>query len=402
MSHRYLLTTVKLLPLALVGLVLEGCKKEPHEDLGPLSGVYFYPEAGPVGATVTLLGRNFSATPATNRVTFTSAQTSGFYKKNDTLKVTVPAGATSGPLTVQVYNHQLTPPQSFLVTRSKWLRKADFAAGPLVKGFGFSAGSNAYILTPTHALWTYDPTANRWSRRADYPTPVLSDWDRGGTIGFSIGEAAYVGVINQRYPYSTISFYRYDSRTDTWTVSAPLTSIYWLADKLVCFTVNGKGYVVVTDNAGDKAVREYDPQTNRWTRKGPFPGSYRFDAQGFALGDTGYVAGGSSGGTPLLTELWAYTPQTDRWTRKADLLETAYDVQVFTAQQKAYAAFVANGSRLVRAYDPATNTWTRQADYLGPAYDLATVISLGSKGYVVGGRGSGNDVYADTWEFSPE
>jgi hypothetical protein len=402
MAHHYFLSFTRLLPLAYIWLLLGGCKKEPSENLGPLSTFYFYPEAGPIGATVTLLGHNFSAAPATNRVTFTSAQASGFYAKNDTLKVSVPAGATDGPLTVQVYDQHLTTPQSFLVTRSKWARKADFGAGPNVGGFGFSAGGKVYMLLPTNALWAYDQAQNRWSRQADCIAPIPDAYDTGGTIGFSIGESAYIGVINRHYPYSAINFYRYDTRTNSWSASAPLTSIYSDARWLVCFTVSGKGYVVVTDDIGDKAVREYDPQTNQWMRKGAFPGSYRFLSQGFALGNTGYLAGGTPGHSPLFTELWAYNPQTDYWTRKADLVESTENVQFFTIGQRAYVAFGTSAHRLIRSYDSATNTWSREADYLGPAFDQGVCLSLGTKGYIVGGRGVGNDFHADTWEFSAE
>jgi hypothetical protein len=401
MTHHSLLSFIKLLLLSFCCGLLSNCKKEPSENLGSLATFYFYPEAGPIGETVTLLGHNFSATPSTNRVTFTSALATGFYAKNDTLTVRVPAGATNGPLTVQVYDQRLITPQAFVVTRSKWTRKADFGAGPLVSNFGFSAGDKAYVLTPTHALWAYDAAQDRWSRQADCPAPVPNEYDRGGTIGFSSGDAAYVGVINKHYPYSAINFYRYDTRTNAWTASAPLTSISSDARSLVCFTVNGKGYVVVTDNLSDKAVREYDPQTNHWTRKGAFPGSYRFLSQGFALGNTAYLAGGTPGGTPLFTELWAYSPQTDQWTRKADMLESSEAIAVFTAQQKAYVAF-GSGHAVVRSYDPATNTWSREADFLGPVSTLATVLSLGGKGYVIGGRGFDNDLHADTWEFSPQ
>ena len=52
-----------------LSLGLMGCQKEPREDLGALSpNTYFYPEAGPVGTTITLLGQHFSSVLDHNHV----------------------------------------------------------------------------------------------------------------------------------------------------------------------------------------------------------------------------------------------------------------------------------------------------------------------------------------------
>lgn len=390
---------------------LLSCQKDslpPQEALGSPSILSFYPEAGAVGDTVTITGQNFSRTPANNRVSFASAQTpAGSVRKNsfrDTLRVVVPAGATSGPLAVAVYSQVNTSTTPFLVTASRWQRKARFGGGPRTQGSGyasFSVGGRAYIRTVLNALWSYDPVVDQWTRQADCIAPLPSVFtDANGAIGFALGNAGYIGVPTFSYPNAGYVFYRYAPQTNTWSAVAPLPALTTDPRRLTSFVVDGKAYVVVTDNFADKAVWEYDPQTNAWSRKRPFPGSYRFLCLGFALGSTGYVGGGTTGGSPLLKELWAYNPQSDTWTRKADMVQAGEGLRVFTIGDNAYVSFGNAGAHVVQAYSPLTEQWTRQADYRGPAYSLTVAMSLADKGYLVGGRGVGNDLYTDTWQFS--
>jgi hypothetical protein len=103
-----------------------------------------------------------------------------------------------------------------------------------------SIGGKGYIGTSSDAsgnvgdFWEYDPSANTWTRKADFPGAI------GYAAGFSIGSKGYIGTGN-----------------------TTAGSRRWFA--------------------------EYDPATDTWTRKAHFPGGQRHGGVGFSIGDIGYL-----------------------------------------------------------------------------------------------------------------
>src|SRR5665213_2816295 len=62
----------------------------------------FSPELGPVGTTVTIIGKSFSAIPANNIVFFGAVRADVTSASTNSLQVVVPVGATYEPITVTV------------------------------------------------------------------------------------------------------------------------------------------------------------------------------------------------------------------------------------------------------------------------------------------------------------
>src|SRR5699024_302074 len=73
------------------------------------------PNQGPVGTEVTISGTNFSATKADNTVSFNGTKATVSSASTTELVVTVPNGATTGSVNVQVGNQTATGP-TFTVT----------------------------------------------------------------------------------------------------------------------------------------------------------------------------------------------------------------------------------------------------------------------------------------------
>jgi YD repeat-containing protein len=78
----------------------------------------FAPPRGVVGTQVTIQGRGFSATPAENQVGFNGALAPILAATNTQLVVTVPPGATTGPITVTVGGETATSARNFTVPPS--------------------------------------------------------------------------------------------------------------------------------------------------------------------------------------------------------------------------------------------------------------------------------------------
>jgi len=95
----------------------------------------FTPGGGPVGTTVTINGTDFSATPNSNIVKFNGTQATVTNATTKQLVVTVPAGATSGKISVTVNGKTATSATDYAVTTSG--------------GGGGGEGTAAYYFTKT-------------------------------------------------------------------------------------------------------------------------------------------------------------------------------------------------------------------------------------------------------------
>ena len=79
---------------------------EPHRhhaaSLATKSILQFTPSSGPVGTSVIIYGTGFSATPASNTVKFNGTTTTVRTASTTVLTANVPAGATTGTISVTV------------------------------------------------------------------------------------------------------------------------------------------------------------------------------------------------------------------------------------------------------------------------------------------------------------
>ena len=158
----------------------------------------------------------------------------------------------------------------------------------VVNGKAYICGGNGG--TSRRDLYEYDPVANTWTKKADFP-------NTNGiyrTQGFAIGTKGYVGagVVGS----GTNKFWEYDTVTDTWKEIAAYPG--GNASDAVATTLNGKGYVRVNGK-----LYEYSPTTNTWTTKTYKPTFWHTMA--FMVGEQIYWAGGSG---DLTKQFWTYLP----------------------------------------------------------------------------------------------
>jgi YD repeat-containing protein len=82
---------------------------------GALAVLDFTPQSGSVGTVVTIQGQNFSATPASNTVTFNGVAATVLSATATTLTASVPASATTGPIAVTVAGKTATSSSNFTI-----------------------------------------------------------------------------------------------------------------------------------------------------------------------------------------------------------------------------------------------------------------------------------------------
>ena len=219
----------------------------------------------------------------------------------------------------------------------------------------------------------------RWVKLAPFPEPAEE------LLGAAAGGKLYVfaGLAPGWKPKALV--YEYDPATDKWSKKKPMA----LASHHVALTeLNGKIYAFggfVLPATGPAAWQpvdnayEYDPATDSWKALAPMP-SKRGAAGAAAVGGKLYVIGGAS------------------------MLPGSKDTSIHPARAH-------RSVTTVEEYDPATNTWRERSQMPTPRNHLA-IGAVSGKIYVLGGRigaafisGGGNrldlveeyDVATDTW-----
>jgi N-acetylneuraminic acid mutarotase len=175
------------------------------------------------------------------------------------------------------------------------------------------------------------------------------------------------------------------------------------------FSIGSYGYAGIGQNLfrNTDDFWRFDPSTNSWTQKAPFPGRARVAPASFVIGDKAYIVTGSiSNGFPCVTECWAYDATTDTWTQKANFPGAARVYAVgFAIDSLGYVGTGANELADFRkdfyAYHPSIDTWTRIADFGGIARDACSGFGVNGKGYVCFGQDSTHKSYKDMWEYDP-
>ena len=78
----------------------------------------FTPQQGGIGTTVTIQGQSFSATPSANTVKFNGTEATVTTATTTSLTVAVPAGATTGPISVTVGSSTTTAASNFTIVQN--------------------------------------------------------------------------------------------------------------------------------------------------------------------------------------------------------------------------------------------------------------------------------------------
>jgi len=114
----------------------------------------FSPKSGPVGTSVTISGSNFSSNTAQDTVTFNGASATIGSASATQLVVTVPSGATTGPLMISSPAGSVTTAESFTVTATGGAPRID-SITPQIAASASSvvlAGANFDLLPANNRL----------------------------------------------------------------------------------------------------------------------------------------------------------------------------------------------------------------------------------------------------------
>lgn len=158
-------------------------------------------------------------------------------------------------------------------------------------------------------------SATYYQRLTDFPGKSSE-----GAVGLAVGDKIYAGLGKTQ-----IDWAMYDPATDKWTAKTPFPGGKNAYARIGTFAIGNKIYCLggVIDGTMTNALWEYDTQTDKWTRRKDLPGAARFNIASFAVNGKGYalfgtIGWGNVGDFPTNSAVYEYTPATDTWTQKAD------------------------------------------------------------------------------------
>ena len=243
---------------------------------------------------------------------------------------------------------------------------------------------------------------------------------------FTIGDSIFVvgGVIGNACcapKYMTQHVWLYSTTNNTWNRVGdfPGLAVYGASS----FVINGKGYLCngwdsLENGTGPNNLWQYDPTTDTWANKAPFPGPTRYTACAFSVNNKGYVGLGFK---PLMNDFWEYDPATDSWSQKANFPGVIRQAPVnFAIGNYGYVGMGAVGDGMggfyyqsdFYKYDPTSDSWTQLGVFPGDPVANNFTFNVGGNAYVVNGsdynsynysvQGESNNVWkydagSDTW-----
>lgn len=296
-----------------------------------------------------------------------------------------------------------------------WKQLGEFPGSGRVRAFGFTIGKKGYLLggnagsgfnlAPLYDFWEYDPATDKWSQKADYPGQA-AEYLRG----FSINGKGYVGTGFGQKEYragevaQNKDFWEYDPATDKWTRKADFGGIE--RENVVAFEIDGVGYIGLGTNnnydANYKDFWKYDVVADKWTRIADYPGSGSFGAIALSINGKAYVGLGGASPDVVKQDFWQYDPITNKWTAKANFTGAA---RVFAGQFLIDTdGYVGLGTTATLPandwykYDSVKDSWIKITPFGGSArYDVVN-FAIDGIGYI----GTGNPgLKKDLWKYTP-
>jgi N-acetylneuraminic acid mutarotase len=190
----------------------------------------------------------------------------------------------------------------------------------------------------------------------------------------------------------------YDPSANSWQTKAPMPTA---RGYLVVAAVAGKIYAIGGLTGADLnnvtytgATEEYDPASNTWTQKAPFPICAAVNSvlgnqfiTGTAINGKIYVAAGSAGTDQ---PMFIYDPVTDLWQTDSVKGVGKFNLQPYFSTASFGDMYVSDGDYFLK-YSSASGSWNVLQPYMTTRLG-ACIVADGSDVYYMGGFAKGDSV----------
>lgn len=288
-----------------------------------------------------------------------------------------------------------------------WVDRSIFDGTPRSGAFAFTIGNKGYTGTGFDGddrltdVWSYDMEGNFWSQLASFPGPA-----RSSAVAFTVNGNGYVGL-GYDGDNELGDFYRYNVGANTWDSITPFGGS--ARRGAVAFSSETTGYVG-TGFDGDNDKKDFwkfDPSDNTWAELVGFGGNKRRDAATFTIGDKAYLGTGTSNGQNQ-DDFWVFDLGAETWTPLLDLDDdddyfiVRNNAVGFSIGDKGYFATGSAGGTTVSVweYNPSTDLWEEKTSFEGASREGAIAFYNGTRAFL--GLGRTGSLYLDDMdEFFP-
>lgn len=296
-------------------------------------------------------------------------------------------------------------------SQNEWNKLEPFGGSKRERAVGFTIGGRGYVGTGqdtaeamTRDFWEFDPGTNSWTQKADF-----GGVGRRNAIGFSIGNKGYIGTgMSHEFSFSgdeLADFWEYDPATNAWTQKAPYpgaggAGVYYATG----FGINGKGYICggkIGPSNYSSELWEYNPLSNTWMPRANFPGGTRYGLVSFVVNNKAYVGTGTDENA-FNNDLWCFDPSTNTWVAKANMPGSArFSCAAFAIGWRGFIVLGSDGGYKdeLWEYNAYDDTWVQRASFGGGARRSGVAFAIGSKGYAGTGKGE-SGCRRDFWEYN--
>ncbi len=280
---------------------------------------------------------------------------------------------------------------------------------------GFAIGDKGYVTLGRSGknggalvdCWEYNPSTDSWTQKMDFKGAA-----RVNAIAEVINNQAYVGlgvqVGGSAYNSNVLlnDFWCFDPVANTWTQKADYPDK--APNNCISFVANAKIYAGFGFDGWNFTNRLwcYDPVQNTWKQMGETPLHKRFGAVACTDGEKVFIGTGFD--TASKNDWWEYVPATDTWKQRCSLPYPGRENSValaignrFFVSTGRYFHGPLTGGRLfsdLLEYDAVRNQWYVRGEI--PERENAIAFTIAGKGYIGFGEND-STVLNDLWSFEP-
>lgn len=284
-------------------------------------------------------------------------------------------------------------------TENFWTKKSDFAGMKRERMVGFSINDKGYAgmgcdtnETVKNDWWMYDALTDVWTQKASLPGSV-----RRNAVGFEIAGKGYVGTgIDSAEAFNgnkLKDFWQYDPVANSWQQKADYpggggNGVYFATG----FSLDGKGYICcgkIGPALYIDELWEYKPFSDSWSQRADFPPGPRYQLSSFTIHDKAYVGLGTDYNV-YKQDFWIYNPGSNVWTQTSNFGGGVRgSASTFTLGERGFVCLGVDGGlkKDLWEFDPYLQTWTARDSYDGSERKSAIAFTSGGKAYVGTGDG---------------
>lgn len=254
----------------------------------------------------------------------------------------------------------------------------------------------------------YNPENDSWTQKQDFPGA-----GRVFPISAVVDGMAYVGLgYNNGGVYRELSylkdFWMYDPVADSWSQKSDYPT--HTSNNTTTFVFQHEIYVLhgFGPDTFNGNIFKYNPSTDTWTQLTDFPGYNRTCA--VSCTDGNRIFSGTGFATWNENDWWEYLPESDSWSRKKDMpdlgringLGFSIDNRFFVATGRHWAGEHTGGHLKsdVMEYDAIRNIWYNRGIIPGGGRENALSFVINDKVYIGFGENELN-VLDDLFCFQP-